>query len=437
MFHAGLSNRFLRQESQALLTRLDRVQPFSLTMPTVAAAALPSKAWFAIEHHLIGERRRLQQRVRAHQQWLQSAEGRRASPAEQQQRFTLVRLLFNAALDEVDIFADVLNQRSEHETGTWLSGLDVVASDALRLSGRFFDPPALITYLDRGHGAAIRRARTRLPGGSLNPVAVIRVPRERMVGSGIGSSLVHEVGHQGAALLKLVESLRTSLVQRIRRAAADRPAWVLWERWISEIVADFWSLAKLGIAATLGLIGVVSLPRAFVFRIALDDPHPVPWIRAVLSCAMGCVLYPDRQWRQLETVWRQMYPLGDLPGAQQRLLGLLQATMPEFVRLLIGHRPQALWGKSLAEVMPLAERRPAALRAMLNSWRADPRRLCSAAPTLVLAVLGQARWDGAVSPEVESNTVARLLTQWAIRRAIPPFGLPIECSHAMTAAGAA
>ncbi len=48
-------------------------------------------------------------------------------------------------------------------------------------------------------GAAIRRARTRLPGGGDNPVAIIRVPRERMVGSGIASSLVHEVGHQAAA----------------------------------------------------------------------------------------------------------------------------------------------------------------------------------------------------------------------------------------------
>ncbi len=58
---------------------------------------------------------------------------------------------------------------------------------------------------------AIRRARTRLPGGGDNPVAIIRLPRERMVGSGIASSLIHEVGHQGAALLDLVNSLRPLL----------------------------------------------------------------------------------------------------------------------------------------------------------------------------------------------------------------------------------
>ena len=53
-------------------------------------------------------------------------------------------------------------------------GLDVVAADALRTARRYFEPPPVICYLDRGHGAAIRRARTRLPGGGENPVAIIR-----------------------------------------------------------------------------------------------------------------------------------------------------------------------------------------------------------------------------------------------------------------------
>ena len=161
-----------------------------------------------------------------------------------------------------------------------------MAADALRIPGNYYDPPPVICYVDRGQGAAIRRARTRLPGGRDNPVAVIRIPRERMVGSGIGSSLIHEVGHQAAALLDLINSLRPILKQK-QLSSRTPGAWVLWERWISEIVADFWSVAKLGISSTIGLMAVVSLPRAFVFRIALDDPHPFPWIRVKLSCAMG------------------------------------------------------------------------------------------------------------------------------------------------------
>src|SRR5262249_39142655 len=156
-------------------------------------------------------------------------------------------------------FNQVITQRSEYEQGVWLSGLDVVAADALALPD-YYQPPPVICYLDRGVGAAIRRARPRLPGGSQNPVAIVPDPRERLSAGGVGPSLVDEVGHQGAALLVLVPSLQ--LVLRAKQGDAREPlVWRLWDRWISEIVSDFWSVARVGIASTLGLIGVVSLPR--------------------------------------------------------------------------------------------------------------------------------------------------------------------------------
>ena len=44
------------------------------------------------------------------------------------------------------------------------------------IPGNYYEPPPVICYVDRGQGAAIRRAKTRLPGGRDNPVAVIRIP---------------------------------------------------------------------------------------------------------------------------------------------------------------------------------------------------------------------------------------------------------------------
>ena len=95
-----------------------------------------------------------------------------------------------------------------------------------------------------------------------------------MIGYGIASSLVHEVGHQGAALLGLVESLRARAPADPAAGAACGRAWDLWDRWISEIVADFWSISRIGIGSTLGLIGLVSLPRGFVFRPSRRRPAP-------------------------------------------------------------------------------------------------------------------------------------------------------------------
>lgn len=416
----GEALSWLEQEARALLTRLERVRSFALQETMVPAAMLSAEAQAAIEHSLAGGRRRLHRLVREYLRWLR--ENPEVAPARAQRRFTLLRLHFNAVLTGFDLFADAVTQRSEHGTGVWLSGLDVVAADALRLPVEAYPPPPVVCYLDRGHGAAIRRARTRLPGGGENPVAVIRIPRERMVGSGVASSLVHEVGHQGAALLGLLPSLRPLLAGM--RAGAGGPhavAWRCWERWISEIVADFWAVATLGVGATLGLIGVVSLPPAFVFRFTLAGPHPFPWIRVKLSLGLGRALYPDPQWDALERVWEQLYPRTRLGPGLQRLLRDLEAGIPPLVTLLVHHRPARLGGRSLREVLAPPERSPAALRAHGGALlrQASPHAL---PPSLALAALGQARADGRLSPEQESRLLSWLLTEWALHSTLHPPG---------------
>jgi hypothetical protein len=383
----------------------------------VAAAAIPPAAQSAIETHMTRARGALRVMVHRFISWLRGPAGREASPAEAQRRFTIVRLRFNSVISQFDIFADVLTQRSEHETGVWVAGLDDLAADALNLPGVYTAPP-VVCYLDRGHGAAIRRARTRLPGGEPSPVAIIRVPRERMVGSSIASSLVHEVGHQGSALLDLANSLRPLLQGMQRSGGPHQIAWQLYERWISEILADLWSVARLGIGATLGLIGVVSLPRAFVFRLDLSDPHPIPWVRVKLSCAMGDALYPHPQWGGLSRVWEALYPAAGLPEARRRLLATLAETTPSFVTLTVNHRPKTLHGGSLKDVLTSSDRHPARLAAHYEAWRASPHLIRRASPSLAFAVVGQARAEGRITPEEESTTLAGLLTHWAVRSAL-------------------
>jgi hypothetical protein len=408
----------IEQEARALLERLGGLRPFALQMTMVTAAAVSPAAQSAIENHLIAARENLRALVEDLLRWLRSGEGRLATPEQAQRRFTLVRLRFNTLISQFDIFADVLAQRSEHETGVWIAGLDDLAADALKLTGEYYEAPPVICYVDRGHGAAIRRVRTRLPGGDENPVAIIRVPRERLVGSGIASSLVHEVGHQAAALLDLVNSLRPTMQGLQIGSLEQQTVWRLWERWVSEIVADLWSVARVGIAAPLGLIGVVSLPRVFVFRSNLEDPHPTPWIRVKLSCAMGDALYPHPQWKHLAGVWESFYPRRGLADEQRELLAALEATMPHFVSLLVNHRPKGLWGRSLKEALRDEDRSPERLKSYLPAWAAAPARARDAPPTLAFAVIGQARFDGLITPEYESRVLSDLLTHWATRGAL-------------------
>ncbi|WDZ82899.1 hypothetical protein [Micromonospora cathayae] len=378
-----------------------------------AAAPLP-QALMGIEEFLHRERTRMLRITRSFLEWLQN-DAAEVSPEEQQRRFAILRLRVNDHLSQLDLFSNIVVQRSESGVGLWLSGLDVAAADALRLNdGRLGRAVPIVCYLDRGPGAAIRRARTRLPGNVLNPVAIIRMPRERMVGLGIASSLFHEVGHQGAALLELVPALRAAVDRLAASTDRDRAfAWTCWSRWMSEVVADFWASARLGVGATLGLIGVVNLPRAFVFRVNLNDPHPFPWIRVLLSCALGNHLYPDRQWAAVERVWRQLYPLSGVPDKVREVIDRLLPTLPTLATLLAEFQPSPLDGTSLSAALAHPSRHPRNLRHLRDQATADPALAARLSPALRFALLAQARWDGTLSAAAEIREVDAMLTTWA------------------------
>lgn len=151
-----------------------------------------------------------------------------------------------------------------------------------------------------------------------------------------------------------------------------------------------------------------------MFRVKSNDPHPAPWIRVKLSCAMGRALFPDPQWDRLAALWESFYPIDALAPKVRDIHRRLERAIPEFVDLLIRHRPAALRGRALGEVMQLEDRQPHRLAALYRSWKVAPALLRRASPTLVFAVVGQARADGRISPELEARVLAGLLTYWAL-----------------------
>ena len=417
MDERDLSAALLAGEARSVLARLDQLRPLALHETMVPAAALPATASLAIERFLHTGRTMLRGQVQRYIAWL-AGPGRAVPASEQQAQFVRIRMRFNAILSQFDMFSDVVTQRSEHQTGVWLAGLDVFASDALSVVRHITDPPPVVCYLSRGAGAAIRRARTRMPGGDASPVAIIRIPRERMVGQGIAASLTHEVGHQGAALLGLVDSVRHDVAAARLRVGQDDPVWASWERWISEILADLWAIATLGLSATVGLLAVVSLPRYFVFRPSGEDPHPIPYVRVLLSCALGQALYPHPQWAAMARAWKAMYPVAELPEERRVAFAAMEEQIEPFVDLLLGHRSAGLGGATLGSEFPTHERTPAQLVRLHRQWGGDVPTMARQAPSLVFAVLGHARISGRLTPEAESRLLSSLLQVWALRSSL-------------------
>jgi hypothetical protein len=250
-----------------------------------------------------------------------------------------------------------------------------------------------------------------------------------MVGHGIASSLVHEVGHQVAALLALAESVRGELAPRDPPSSPEERSRQCWRNWISEILADLWSVGHLGIGATVGLLAVVSLPRFFVFRPSGDDPHPIPYIRVLLSATMGEALYPHPQWALLRQTWKDFYPLAGLQADRRQELETLEATMPSFVQGLLAHRPPSLQGASIGDLLPSGARQPAHLIELHERWRDDVAVLARQRPSLVFAVVGQARAAGRIAPEAETQLLSSVLSAWAVRSTLAATDARIPGSH--------
>ena len=67
------------------------------------------------------------------------------------------------------------------------------------------------------------------------------------------------------------------------------------------------------------------------------------------------------------------------------------------------------------EVMSVEERQPNRLATYYQAWSSSPAQMRAAPPSLVFAVIGQAKADGKLSSEAESGILANLLTHWALR----------------------
>jgi hypothetical protein len=135
---------------------------------------------------------------------------------------------------------------------------------------------------------------------------------------------------------------------------------------------------------------------------------------------MGAALYPHRQWSQLADLWHAFYPSDSLNREGRDLIGELEQTVPAFVGLLMHHRPKALGGRSLVDVLDIGERQPARLTLLFDGWRKSPQHMRAASPSLACAAIGQAKMDGILPPEQESRLLADLLTHWATQRALVP-----------------
>jgi hypothetical protein len=119
-----------------------------------------------------------------------------------------------------------------------------------------------------------------------------------------------------------------------------------------------------------------------------------------------------------------LYPTDELGADKQDLLRRLEAVLPAFAELVFNHRPASLRGQRVADIFPAAERQPDQLRALYDTWQQHPHLRERGAPSLVFAVVGQAKADGRITTNEEVRVLGHMLNHWALNRARNYCGVP-------------
>lgn len=230
--------------ARALLTRLERIKSFAMSETMVPAATLSMEAQAAVEPLPGQGRRELRTQLHPVHRLGGRPEGAgttRGSPAALHVPATALQRRA-VALRHLQRGPQPARREAEKLWRVWLAGLDVLLSHAG--AARLRDvPPSSATWPE----APAPPSGAHAPGcpASANPPPSSRIPRERMIGNNLASSLFHEVGHRrGPARPGRVDAHR---IARDAVTLGEAFAFGLWERWISEVIADVWSVARVGV----------------------------------------------------------------------------------------------------------------------------------------------------------------------------------------------
>lgn len=404
------ANSFKRRAA-SLRMRVEDLSSLRKTVSLPAEHDIGERRWFVIESELKAVEIRLSRRLkRVTREYFSQLNDKKS-----------VRIL-NSLLGEIelemaktytvfDTFMDVLTQRNTPELGGLLAGCDRLALDAIRKNHpalQIVEPP--LVYCDRGFGASTLREGIRLPGRGLNPTPLIQIPYSRLKEKCNLTSIFHEVGHEALVRLKLNTALPAALTAALKRANAPTAVRDLYALWCSEIGPDFWTFCSCGVAQTATIREILALPPSQVFRVVWSDPHPPPYIRALITFDWCRQVWGNGIWDEWEKEWLELYPIKDAAPVVCDLLIKARQFIPVVGRVLLTTKFKTLSGKTLPELFDLSKVAPPELKRILKSSEKGKLNLKGLSPSVQLAVFRMLKEEGKQEEKLDKT-----MTQWLLK----------------------
>lgn len=369
---------------------------------------IAERQWAVIEPQLVASSVRLSGRLRRASETLLPKSGDKRPARELNAALGQIELDMARAFTFFDTYMDVLTQRQAPELGAVLAGCDVLALDAMRRDHpalAIIEPP--LVYCERGIGAAIARESVPFPDGSPNPMPLIQIPYARLSEKYNLTSLLHEVGHQVLHRLHLVEALPRLIHAALRDAGASKTLAQLYSLWIFEIGPDFWAFGLTGVAEAAAVCELFAMPPSEALRIAPGDPHPPPYLRALICFDWCRRAWGRGLWDEWEQDWLDAYPLDAVPPESRRLLTEARRFIPIVSQALFDARHKLLDGRRLLDLLDLDAVAPSALERRVGPT-ATSVRLDGLSPCVQLAAFRMLReWR-----DLPEDRLDQLMTHW-------------------------
>lgn len=404
----------LQRRIESLRVRIETLSSLRTLVNLPPQHDVTKRQWTVLELELAAVQTRLLGRLkRGARTYLQQADNRSAARAFNTQ-LGEIELEMSRAFTFFDTYMDVLTQRHTPELGQLLAGCDALAWDGIHR-----DHPALaiveppLVYCDRGFGASTLREGVRLPGRSSNPLPLIQIPYSRLKEKYNLTSILHEVGHEAMVRLGLVATLPKLLRGALARAGAPPAIGDLFALWSSEIGPDFWTFCACGIAEAGAIREILALPPSQAFRVSWTDPHPPPYLRALLSFDWCRQVWGSGVWDDWEREWLDLYRLEDVPPATRELLKKARRYIPTVGKILLHTKVRTLNSGTLPDLFNLSAIAPSELQRFADSAKAGALNLTGLPPSAHLAVFRLLKDQG----KLKEESLDSVMTQWLLKLA--------------------
>lgn len=267
------------------------------------------------------------------------------------------------AEETIHFFTIAINSRTTEQVSALLRACDILSTKSMEpvLQPLGQAVPPVLTYVDKGIGAAILKAGLRLWDGKVSPVAAIKITQHNLFRP---TAIIHETGHQIAHILHWNEELAKLIRQKINPKAAL--VGEAYASWASEMAADAFAFVHAGYASVAALHDVVSGSPSMVFAYRMGDPHPIAYLRVLLNIQFCRHAYGSGPWDELEASFTAEYSLEHTPYPSASLIRLCLPYLSRVADLLLNHPFNAFNAQPLSRLVPPQEVSPKALEKLAS-----------------------------------------------------------------------